>query len=90
MAEPAEFPREDPFLAGDPARHERRVAVGDLLEVIDHREVHVLRQEVLADALGDVGIDLVLVEDAGLLYFLKTEPYVSMPQTRIFGFRSFR
>ena len=39
--------------------------------MIDDGEVDVLRQEVLADALGDVRIDLVLVEDAGLLVFLE-------------------
>ncbi len=62
---------EDAFLARDAAGHDRRVAVGDLLEVIDQAEVDVLRQEVLADAFGDVRIDLVLVEDAGLLVFLE-------------------
>jgi hypothetical protein len=30
-----------------------------------------LRQEVLADPFGDVRVDLVLVEDAGLLVFLE-------------------
>ena len=47
------------------------VAVRHLLEVIDQAEVDVLRQEVLADALGDVRIDLVLVEDAGLFVLLE-------------------
>ena len=66
--------REDAFLMRDAAGHQGGVLVGHLLEVIDDAEVHVLRQEVLADALGDVGIDLVLVEDAVSLYFLNTDP----------------
>ena len=37
-------------------------------------EIDVLRQEVLADPFGDVGIDLVLVEDAGLLVLLEHRP----------------
>ena len=45
---------EDAFLARDAPRHDRRVLVGHLLEVIDDGEVDVLRQEVLADAFGDV------------------------------------
>jgi hypothetical protein len=45
----------------------RGVLVGDLLEVIDDREVDVLRQEILADSFGDVRVDLVLVEQARFL-----------------------
>ena len=65
---------EDAFFARDAPRHHRGVLVGHLLEVIDDVEVDVLRQEVLADALGDVRVDLVLVEDAGLLVFLEHRP----------------
>ena len=67
-------PREDPLLASQAARHDRGVLVGDLLEVIDDAEVDVLGQEVLADPFGDVGVDLVLVEDAGLLVLLEDGP----------------
>ena len=56
------------------AGHDRGVAVGHLLEVIDQGEVHVLREEVLADALGDVRVDLVLVEDPGFLVLLEHRP----------------
>src|SRR6185503_14666896 len=48
-----------------------RVLVGHLLEVIDDAEVHVAWQEVFTDPFGDVGVDLVLVEDAGLLVLLE-------------------
>ena len=67
-------PGEDPLFAGDAAGHDRRVAVGHLLEIIDDREVDVLRQEVLADAFGDVRVDLVLVEDPRLLVLLEHRP----------------
>ncbi len=62
---------EDAFLARDAARHDGRVLVGDLLEVVDDAEVHVFWQEILADTLGDVRVDLVLVEDARCLVFLE-------------------
>ena len=42
--------------------------------MIDDVEIDVLRQEVLADAFGDVRVDLVLVEDAGLLVLLEDRP----------------
>ena len=42
--------------------------------MIDDREVHVARQEVLADALGHVRVDLVLVEDPRLLVLLEDGP----------------
>ena len=71
IAEPGGVAGEDALLAGDPARHQRGILVGDLLEVVDDAEVDVLRQEVLADAFGDVGVDLVLVEDPGLLVLLE-------------------
>src|SRR5205823_7429387 len=58
-------------LARDAARHHRRVLVGHFFEMIDDAEVDVLRQEVLADALRDIGIDLVFVEDAGLFVLLE-------------------
>jgi len=50
------------------------VLVRHLLEMIDDVEVHVLRQEILADPLGDVGIDLVFVEHPGLFVFLEDGP----------------
>ena len=62
---------EDALLAGDPARHQRRVLVGDFLEMIDDVEVDVLREEVFADPLGDVRVDLVLVEHARLFVLLE-------------------
>ena len=42
--------------------------------MVDDAEVHVLRQEVFPDALGDVRVDLVLVEDARLFVFLEHGP----------------
>ena len=66
--------REDALFARDAARHHRGILVGHLLEVIDDREVDVLRQKVFADALGDVGIDLVLVELTGLFVLLEDRP----------------
>jgi DNA-directed RNA polymerase subunit beta len=63
--------REDAFLARDAPRHHGGVLVGDLLEVIDDREVHILGQEILPDPLCDVWVDLVLVEDARLFVFLE-------------------
>ena len=66
--------REDALLARDPPRHDRGVAVGHLLEVIDDAEVDVLRQEIFADALGAVRVDLAFVEDARLLVFLEHRP----------------
>ncbi len=39
--------------------------------MIDDRKIHVLRQEVFANALGHVRIDLVLVENAGLFVLLE-------------------
>jgi hypothetical protein len=72
---------EDPLLPCDPARHDRRVLVGHFLEAFDEAEVHILGQEVLADAFSDVGIDLVLVEDSGFLVFLEHGPVrVDAPQ----------
>ena len=68
------IPGEDALLTRDAAGHHGRILVGDLLEVIDDAEIHVLREEVLADALGDVGVDLVLVEDARLLVLLEHRP----------------
>src|SRR5262249_33196774 len=62
---------EDTLFARQAARHDRRILVRHLLELIDHVEIDVLRQEILTDALGNVGIDLVLVEDAGLLELLE-------------------
>ena len=62
------------LLANDLARVDRSIAVGDFFEVIDQAEVDIFRQEVLTDAFGDVGIDLVLVEDAGLLVLLEHRP----------------
>ena len=61
----------DAFFARDPTRHHGRVLVGHLFEMIDAAEVDVARQEVLADAFGDVRVDFVFVEDAGLLVLLE-------------------
>ena len=52
-AEPRGVAGEDAFFARDAPGHDRRVAVGDLLEMIDQAEVDVLRQKVLADALTE-------------------------------------
>jgi hypothetical protein len=68
---PCRVAGEDALLPCDAARHQRGVLVRDLLEVIDDVEVDVLRQEVLADAFGDVRVDFVLVEDAGLFVLLE-------------------
>src|SRR4051794_8414132 len=62
---------EDALFARNAPCHERGVLVGHLLEMIDHGEVYVLREEVFANSLRDVGVDLVLVEDAGLLVLLE-------------------
>ena len=61
----------DPLFASDPPRHDRRVLVGHLFEVIDDIEIDVPGEEILANPFGDVGIDLVLVEDARLFVFLE-------------------
>ena len=55
------------------------------------RKVDVLRQEVLADALGDVRVDLVLVEDAGLLVLLEHRAVgVDAPHLDLAGYCSLR
>src|SRR4029079_10085212 len=61
----------DAFLAGDAAGHQRGILVGDLFEGVDHVEVDVPGQEVFPDALSDVRVDLVLVEDPRLFVFLE-------------------
>src|SRR5690606_22358634 len=64
----------DPFLTGEFARHQRRIFVGYFLEVIDDVEIYVLGEEIFADTFGDVRIDLVLIENAGLLVFFENRP----------------
>src|SRR2546426_8236148 len=54
-----------------------------LFEVIDDVEIDVLRQEVFANAFGDVRIDLLLVEDAGLLVLLEHRPVGDRKSTRL-------
>ena len=51
---PARLAREDPLLPRDPSRHRERVTVRDAHPAIDHRRVVRAREEVLADALGQV------------------------------------
>ena len=67
-------PGEDALFARDATRHDGRVLVGHFLEMIDDIEIDVPRQEVFADAFGDVRVDLVLVENAGLLVLLEHRP----------------
>ena len=50
---------------------EGTILVGDLLKFIDEVEVHVGRQDVLANALGDVGVDLLFVELSRLVVLLE-------------------
>ena len=61
----------DTLLPDDLPGKDRGIPVSDLLEVVDNREVHVLRQKIFADTFRHVGIDFVLVELAGLLVFLE-------------------
>ena len=61
----------NPFLAGNAARHDGGIAVGHLFEMVNHVEIDIGREEILADAFGDIRVDFVLVEDAGFLVFLE-------------------
>jgi hypothetical protein len=63
---PARLAGEDPLLARDPARHRERVAVRDADPAIDRRRVVRAREEVLADALGQVRPGGVAGQDAPL------------------------
>src|SRR5262249_48709524 len=50
------------------------VLVRHLFEMVDDVEIHVAGEEVLAYPLRDVGVDLVLIEDASLLVLLEHRP----------------
>ena len=52
--------------------------------MVDDAEINVLGQEVFADALRHVRVDLVLVEDARLFVLLEHGPVCVMPHTLIF------
>src|SRR5690606_34051505 len=43
----------------------------DFLEQVDHIEVDILRKEIPTDALRDIRIDLILIENTRFLIFLK-------------------
>ena len=61
----------DRFFSYDAAGHDGGVFIGHLFKVIDHREVDILRQKIFSDPFGHIGIDLILIELARLLEFLK-------------------
>src|SRR5262249_33651226 len=52
---------EEPFVTGEPARGQERVAVGDADPLVDDRRVHRLRPRVLADSLDEVRVHVLLV-----------------------------
>ena len=55
---------QDPLFARDPARHAERVAVRDPHVAVDQRRVERRGPEVLADALGQVRVDVARVDRA--------------------------
>ena len=57
---------QDALLARDPAGHRERVAVGDAHPAVDRGRVEGAREEVLADALGQVGSGGVARQDGAL------------------------
>ena len=76
----AAVPDQQSLLLGQFTSRMGSCLVRDLFEVVDQTEIDVGRQDVLANAFRDVGVDFVFVELTRLVYFLNTEPYESMPQ----------
>ena len=68
---PAAVAEKEALLAGEFPGGEGSVLVGDLLEFVDDVKVHIGRQDVLADALGDVGVDLIVIELPCLVVLLE-------------------
>src|SRR5690625_2196330 len=64
---PARLSDEETLLRSQTTCHQHRLAIRHTDVVIDDAKVHIFSQDVLAHALGHVGIDLLLVEDAGVL-----------------------
>ena len=63
---PARAAGQDPLLAGEAAGHRERVAIADADPAVDDRRVVGAREEVLADALGQVRAGRVAGQDAAL------------------------
>jgi hypothetical protein len=84
MAEPAELPAKIPF-SGDAPRHDGRVAIGHFLEVI------MTSKSTFFGRKSSPMPPVIYCRSRSCrrsrsLGILNTDPYVSMPQTRIFGF----
>jgi hypothetical protein len=76
------------LIGGDSA-----ILVGDLLKLVDVIAVHIGRQDVLTNALGDVRIDLLLFEPSGLMVLLEDRAIGVHPpdlDVRILFFQVFR
>ncbi len=84
---------EKAFLFSQLTGGDSAILVGDLLKLVNEVEVDVGRQDVLANALGDVRVDLLLVELSGLVVLLEDRAIGVHPpdlDVRILFFQVFR
>ena len=63
--------QKQPFLSRQFAAGQSSISVADFFKNIDHRKVYVFRQNVFANAFGDVGVDFVFVELSGFVILFK-------------------
>ena len=67
----ARIPQKQAFAARELAGGQSTVSVGYFFKSIDKAKVHVFREDVFADAFGDVSVDFLGVELAGFVVFFK-------------------
>ena len=61
---PAALPDEEPLLLREPPGHLHRRLVRYAHVVVEQGEIHVAGEDILSDALGEIRVDLGLVERA--------------------------